>query len=233
MIKVVPLKIATEFGDIFPCLILSGDELILVDAGYPGQADAIQQGIKNAGLPLDNLSSIVITHHDFDHVGSLQSLKEIFHPAIIATRLEADYLEWKQKPFRLQQAEVTYASLPEELKPQAKQFENLLRSIHPITPDRLVREGDMVDRAGQIMVIETPGHTEGHISLYIKKENTLIAGDALVFDGDHLLLANPEYAWSLDTAKKSAHKIKGLSPEQIICYHGGVCMHPTAKTFLI
>ena len=77
MIKVVPLKIETEFGDIFPCLILSGDELILVDAGYPGQADAIQQGIKNAGLPLDNLSSIVITHHDFDHVGSLQSLKEI------------------------------------------------------------------------------------------------------------------------------------------------------------
>jgi glyoxylase-like metal-dependent hydrolase (beta-lactamase superfamily II) len=52
-------------------------------------------------------------------------------------------------------------------------------------------------------VINTPGHTPGHISLYHKPSKTLIAGDAMrVMDGQ-LLGPAPEQTLDVDTAIKS------------------------------
>jgi glyoxylase-like metal-dependent hydrolase (beta-lactamase superfamily II) len=134
---------------------------------------------------------------------------------------------------RLQQAEAVYPSLPAEEKERARGFEMFLKSIAPCEVDQIVKEGDAADTAGSIMVIETPGHTAGHISLYIPETKTLIAGDAVVLEEDRLVLANPDYAFDLVQAKASAERIQHLAPSTIICYHGGICHKPDFLTYCI
>ena len=47
------------------------------------------------------------------------------------------------------------------------------------TPDIALSDGDIIDIAGGLEVIHTPGHTAGHVSLLWKRDRgLLIAGDA-------------------------------------------------------
>ena len=46
-------------------------------------------------------------------------------------------------------------------------------------PDRALNDGDVLDFAGGLEVIHTPGHTAGHVSLLWKRDRgLLITGDA-------------------------------------------------------
>lgn len=225
----LPIRVAAPNGDefIYPTVIKTPDELILVDAGYPGQADDIFTAAAREGFDLKRLTKIVLTHHDFDHVGSLHEIKKRCPKAtVLAPAKEASFIEGKEKPFRLQQAEAVYASLPEEAKKGAKAFEGFLKSITPCGVDGTVKDGDAVDEKGNLLVIETPGHTAGHISLFLPSGNTVIAGDALVWENGELALANPHYAFNLEQAKASAEKLWQMNPAVVICYHGGACAHP-------
>ena len=68
----------------------------------------------------------------------------------------------------------------------------------------------------------TPGHTPGHICLFLEKYKTLIAGDALnVVDG-RLTGPNPQHAFDYDQAVSSLKKLVGFDIQKIICYHGGL-----------
>ena len=70
--------------------------------------------------------------------------------------------------------------------------------------------------------MSTPGHTKGHISIYLPECSTLITGDALVLEDGRLTIANPQYTLDLERANESAEKIRALDVKTIICYHGGV-----------
>lgn len=72
-------------------------------------------------------------------------------------------------------------------------------------------------------VISTPGHTPGHISLYLRREKTLIAGDALTAE-DGRLMGPPPPPHTLDTttAWQSVGRLAELDVERIVCYHGGI-----------
>ena len=60
-------------------LVLTWDEnnLTLIDAGYPGQTDAIIKAIADTGNKVEDLTHIIITHQDFDHVGTVTDLKKL------------------------------------------------------------------------------------------------------------------------------------------------------------
>ena len=52
-------------------LILDADQgPTLVDAGLPGQMDAIETALGEAGLTVADLRRIFLTHQDIDHIGS-------------------------------------------------------------------------------------------------------------------------------------------------------------------
>jgi glyoxylase-like metal-dependent hydrolase (beta-lactamase superfamily II) len=71
-------------------------------------------------------------------------------------------------------------------------------------------------------VIFTPGHTPGHISLYLEKSKVLIAGDALTAQGGYLNSPNPSLTLDTHTAIRSVRRLVDLDIDTIICYHGGV-----------
>lgn len=206
-----------------PTLIVSDKDLILVDCGTPGLIETLSEAMEMEGFKLHDLTKVIITHHDHDHYGSLAALKRLVPQIkVIASPIEAPYIEGLKKSLRLQQAEALYDTLPPERKEWADWFHNYLASIEPVNVDILAIEGESVDLAGEVVVVATPGHMPGHISVYVKGDKTLVSGDALVAENGVLMMANPQYSLDLETARASARKLTDLEIERIICYHGGL-----------
>lgn len=208
---------------ITPILLQDERDIILIDCGYPDFKSLLEEACNRNDVKLDSITKLIVTHHDMDHIGSLAELKRTYpHMEIIAFELEAPYIEGIKKSLRLEQAESTFDSLPDEEKPHAEQFIHFLQSIEPVPVDRTVSNNERLPWCGGINIIHTPGHLPGHISLYLPASKTLIAGDAVVIEQGKLELANPQFTLDLDEAVRSVRLLLDYDIEQILCYHGGL-----------
>lgn len=208
---------------IYPVILRDDKEMILIDCGYPNFLELIEECASKNNIDLRNLTKLIITHHDFDHMGSAADLKAKYpNIKILASAKDEKYINGKEKSLRLQQAELIYDSLPEEQKEGALNFHKLLESIEKVDIDITLNDGDTFDWCGGIEIIETPGHMPGHISVYVKESKTLIAGDALVIEDGELVIANPQYTLDMIEAKKSINKLLNYNIDKVICYHGGI-----------
>jgi len=68
----------------------------------------------------------------------------------------------------------------------------------------------------------TPGHTPGHVCLYIKSHRLLIAGDQLRVEDGFLVGPAEMYTPDMPTALKSLTKLADFDIDSVICYHGGL-----------
>ena len=91
---------------------------------------------------------------------------------------------------------------------------------HPV--DRELKEGD---RVGNFEVIETPGHSKGHISFWRKKDRVLIVGDVLMSANPFTMIPGLQLPLEIFTPDMevniaSAKKLAALEPELICFGHG-------------
>lgn len=218
----VPFNWNNQQDTLWPVIIQQADRMVLVDTGYEGFLPLIIEAARKENISLENLTDIIVTHHDIDHMGALAEWAAAFpRVRIHASPIEATYISGTVKSARLIQAESLYPSLPDEQKPFAKAFQEQLEKVKTVPVDHLLPEGNIGWLPG-LSVIATPGHTPGHISIYDSTQQILITADALVIEGGHLNLANPHFAIDLKQAVQSAWQLSRLPVRQIICYHGGV-----------
>lgn len=232
-----PLEIEFEYNEelhsITPVLLQDEHDTILIDCGYPGFTNHLQHAAARHGMSLHSLTKIIVTHHDIDHIGSLAALSRL-HPdvSVIVHEREAPYIDGSKKSLRLEQAESTFCSLPEDAKPYAKQFIRSLQSVESAPVHRTVTDGELLPWCGGIRVVATPGHTPGHISLYLPAEKTMVTGDAVVIEDGKLNLANPGYTLHMDDAVRSVQRLLDYDIRQLICYHGGLFQGDVKKALL-
>ncbi len=206
---------------IFPTVIQLNEKNYMIDCGYEETFDEFVTALEAVGIPLNNLHGIIISHDDIDHLGALHLFKKANKDLRVYSSLtEEPSVSGKIKSERLIQAENSLQNLPEDYKEWAKNFINQLRSIQRVPVDQTLRENDRI--LDDLIVINTPGHTKGHISVYIPAKNTVIANDAIVIEDEELNIANPQFTLDLPEAIKSVEKIRNLKPVRLICYHGGI-----------
>lgn len=227
MNKLYVLEINFEINgameSIYPVLLSGENEMILIDCGYPNFLQLIEECASKNTIDLEKLTKLIITHHDFDHMGSAADLKSKYpNIKILASSKDEKYINGKEKSLRLQQAESVYNDLPHDQKEAALTFQKLLESVDNVDVDITLNDGDIFDWCGGMEIVETPGHMPGHISIYLKESKTLIAGDALVILDGKLAIANPQYTLDISEAKKSINKLLNYDIQKIICYHGGI-----------
>lgn len=185
----------------------------VVDAGLPGQAALILEKLAEEGISRSELKRILITHQDVDHIGSLKALKEATGAEVLALDVEVPYIE---------------GTLPSPKAPSPERLEQnpglkaMLDALERSTVDVALKDGETLDLAGGVTVIATPGHTFGHISLYLNRTHTLITGDALTASAGTLAgpmeMATPD----MSAAKASVVRLATLDVMQIVAYHGGL-----------
>ncbi|MEU4238516.1 MBL fold metallo-hydrolase [Actinoplanes sp. NPDC026619] len=91
-----------------------------------------------------------------------------------------------------------------------------LASIISEKPLKPLVEGDEVFG---MRIVETPGHTLGHISVFEPTTGILVAGDALRTSGG-LQGSDPEFTADVDKAAASVRKLAGLDIKAILPGHG-------------
>jgi len=188
------------------------DDNTLVDAGLPDQMEAISAALVEAGIGVSDLRRIIFTHQDLDHVGSGAALVRQSGARVLAHSADAPYIEGSLRLLK---------PSPEMLE-QRPQMREVLERLEPVGIDEYVEDGTRLDLAGGTKVISTPGHTPGHISLYLERLKVLIAGDALRAESGSLNGPNPSMTLEMRTAIQSIRRLADLEIDTIVCYHGGV-----------
>jgi glyoxylase-like metal-dependent hydrolase (beta-lactamase superfamily II) len=76
------------------------------------------------------------------------------------------------------------------------------------------------DRVFDLEIIESPGHTPGHICVLDEAAGILVAGDALVGAGGGVGGPDPGFSEDMDLALESLRKLAGFSYEVALFGHG-------------
>jgi len=113
--------------------------------------------------------------------------------------------------------EVTAAAPGAALYAGAAEMESLMPIWSQLWPFRPVTDGQEVFG---LEVVDTPGHTPGHIAIFDTDSRVLVAGDALNSTIDGLKGPMPEFTLDMPTAEESVRKLAALKPQVILFGHG-------------
>lgn len=76
------------------------------------------------------------------------------------------------------------------------------------------------DKVFDLNIVETPGHTPGHISVVDPASRRLFTGDAFVGADGELAGPSAQFTADMSTAAASVTKLAAMAPEQIYVAHG-------------
>ncbi len=198
-----------------PYLIVDPDGVTLIDAGMPRSEKKILAALAELGKSPTDLERILLTHSDIDHVGSLAALQRASGARTYTSRIEAEAIA-AGKPSR--------AIQPRGFSLRRVMF-TLLRLFIKPTPfevDEIISDGQVLPIAGGLRVVETPGHTPGHISLYAESAGVLFCGDSMVSNESGLQGSRPGVTWDAAQAQESVRKQAALGARIVCPGHGPV-----------
>ncbi|PEJ96158.1 hydrolase [Bacillus wiedmannii] len=196
------LKLEFQEFIIHPILLWNDEMAVLIDTGFPGQIEDIQVEMERVDVSFDKLKAVILTHQDIDHIGSLPELLQNCgsNIKVYAHELDKPYIE---------------GDLP------------LLKGGNVENPPKgkvsdTVIDGQELPYCGGILILHTPGHTPGHISLYLKQSKTLIAGDSMYSVNGKLGGIHAPTTLNVKESQQSLKKYSNLDIESVVCYHGGL-----------
>jgi len=198
------LPLSVEYGGreitITPTLVETERGPVLIDAGPDGTLDGIRTHLGSLGYDLEDIWLVLLTHHDGDHAGGLATLLEHVDAVVATHREEAPYVSGERDPIKGDGDRYPPAGVDIELADGVR-FPTL---------------------AGPMTVVATPGHAPGHVSLYFPDGNLLVAGDALVADGDEPLSGpKAHFTPDMERATESVGTLADLEVDHTLCFHGG------------
>lgn len=195
-------EIVGQTMTLHPSAVETERGLLLFDAGLPHKVDEVTDGIEGAGFSVEDVDMVLATHQDADHAGGIAQMVERSGATVLAHETAAPVVDGRERP-RSAADEGRYPPTRVDVE-----FGETLR---------------FDTRAGPAEVIETPGHTPGHVSVYFPDKRFLIAGDSLgVYPDVGLAAPEDDVTMDPDRALKSIERLADREIDGILCYHGGL-----------
>ena len=201
----MPLKLMNklyyypETGFTSNAYIIEDGIRILVDPGHYNHLKDLIELMAEDGFQLSDIDWIVVTHAHVDHCGSVYDIQRMHGIKVAMHEAEKQYL--------LEQANYYHKLLGEHMP--------LFTVNHWFKGDKCKCVGDL-----NLIVIHTPGHTPGSISIYSPEKKFLISGD-LVFQGG---IGRTDLGGDSRLLKRSIEVISQLDIEMLLPGHGPLVM---------
>ncbi len=198
------------------------DGLTIIDAGLPRSEKKILAYVASLGKSAQDVKRIIITHADLDHFGGLAALQKATGARTYSSKIEAEAMA---KGESSRQIRASGFSLRRFLF-------SLLSPFVKATPcqvDEIITEGLTLPVLGGLQVLETPGHTPGHISLFAPSAKILFCGDSIVADENGLYGSRPGITWDEVQARASERKQAALGAQIVCSGHGPVVKDAAGK----
>lgn len=149
--------------------VVEADVLTVIDTGTPGGAGKVVHALRNAGHAPADVGRILITHRHADHAGNAAELARLTEASVHVSPVDAPFLrEGREQP------------RPEAATPLGRLMVPYVKAALPWTLEPVAVEETLVEGAtvGPFRVLETPGHTPGHVSLLWAERGILFTADA-------------------------------------------------------
>ncbi|TFD92210.1 MBL fold metallo-hydrolase [Jeotgalibacillus sp. R-1-5s-1] len=228
------LTIPTPFavGDVH-IYVLKGDTVTLVDTGPRTKEawESVTAQLSAIGLQPEDIDQIVLTHHHADHAG----LVEEFRHAVLYSHQDSDRFLTRTQSF-MDMHDFFYREffkqlgLPEAYLALIEKMKDPLKPMGNRGADAYITEGDTLPGLDGWRVIETHGHSQGHVSLSSAGE--MIGGDILLGHISSNPLIEPPFG--INTPRPvpqlqyndSLKKIAALNPGRVWTGHGDPVLQP-------
>ncbi len=183
----------------------AGETDILIDSG-------LVSGRKHLAPFAKKTTALLCTHGHWDHIGNHRFLQEggalvYAHPGDLRYLQEHDW-HWQ----------VLFGQFEDDFDlPPARRTAFVEEIGAPVTPDRLLQDGEMLRFGGlTVEVIATPGHSDGSVCFLVRETGDLFTGDTLM--GNGFFSGIPQYTDSL-AYRLSMERLSSISAERIWCDH--------------
>jgi len=204
--------------------ILKGEQVILIDGGFPNQLDNFIKGIAKVSIKPEEIKLFILTHGHWDHIGSARDIKQMTKAKILLHHKDMHFLadEKPTQPPGLNSWGRTLSALLTLMSPliHVPKFE-----VDIIAEDK---ELSLAEYGIPGRIIPTPGHSWGSVSVLLD------SGDAFVGDlamnlfplrlnpglpifGDDMTIVKNSWKKLLDRDVKTIYPAHGNSfPSQIM-----------------
>jgi glyoxylase-like metal-dependent hydrolase (beta-lactamase superfamily II) len=208
----------TNPAEFSPLVLKSGSDIVLIDTGTGGMmgptAGLLAESLKAAGVAPDAITKVVYTHLHPDHLWGTVGKDGKVAFANASFHIAENELNFWGKPDLL-------ATMPKDMEGMIKNTQGQIAAIK----DKIVTFKTGAELLPGINVIDTAGHTPGHVSF------ELAGGDGLVIVGDAIAVpkvffAHPDWAFGFDADGAAAGKSRRMlldmaasGKKQMLGYH--------------
>jgi len=215
------------------CLLVDRGVVTLVDAGLPGVLPALSVCLGRLGLGLDAVRRVVVTHSHVDHVGGLPEIVAATGAEVWAHRDDAGVIDGSVAPPDTSalvaglraRLEVLLADLAPDKRELVLRTAGSVYPTEHVPVDLRLAGGEELAVLGGCRLLHTPGHTPGHLSLFLPALGLLVAGDLLTFEAGHILPSSDLLAVDAALLHESVRTVAALPVEAFVGYHGGWLLH--------
>ncbi|HSV41384.1 MAG TPA: MBL fold metallo-hydrolase [Nocardioidaceae bacterium] len=160
-------------------LLVEGDRVALIDAGYPGQLEDVEKSVRRVGRSPEEIEAVLVTHAHVDHIGSVPELVARYGTRVLTSEVEG----------RNVRGEVHESATPLDVLTRSYDPRVALWGVqvalaggtrHPhVDVVEAVEFGIPLDLPCSPVAVSLAGHTSGHTAYVVPSAGAIALGDAL------------------------------------------------------
>lgn len=142
------------------CYLVSvGEKTMMIDTGFPGQANKIEKAIKANNICFEDIRYILLTHGHYDHMGNAAYFQEKYGTKIVIHEADVPLIDDNH-------AQVMLAdSIMGRLIIRASKMTVKKKRLEPFKADKIIKETQENGFGFDETIHFLPGHTKGSIGI--------------------------------------------------------------------